>query len=141
MGRWLAIDYGVRRIGLAISDPGAKIATPLKTIAAAGAPAADAKAIRAVCEAEEVRELVVGMPINMDGSIGPQAKLTQVFITELRNSAPHLVVEAWDERLSSFQADAWMQEAQLPKSRRKEARDQLAALAILQSFLAARESG
>ena len=139
MSRWIGIDYGTRRIGIALSDPGESIASPAATLSASGSPHGDARNILAWADENEATGVVVGLPLNMDGTAGPQAKLSE-------NLAKHLeqlgtcVVHLWDERLSSYQADAYMAEGGIRPSRRKRFRDALAAQIILQSFLDARQT-
>jgi putative Holliday junction resolvase len=139
MGRWAAIDYGSQRIGLALSDPAANIASPAGTLDAAGSPEADARRVADWARDRGVSRLVVGLPLNMDGSAGPQARFTQAFVEALRK-ATDLPVETFDERLTSFQADEWLAEQNLSRAAQKKRRDTLAALAILQSFLQSRGS-
>ena len=135
--RWLAIDYGTRRIGLACCDPDERVATPAGTLDAAGDAVADARRVLDWARENEIEALVVGLPINMDGTLGPQAQQTLRFVQALRDHG-RLPVETFDERLTSFQADQWLAERGGSKARHRRLRDALAALAILQSFLAAR---
>ena len=137
MARWAGIDYGKRRLGLALSDPGETIASPATTLDAAGTASADARLVHDWASENEVEGFVVGLPLNMDGSRGPQAKLSEDFAEQLRRLGG-LPVELWDERLSSFQADQHMQSSGLTAARQKRLRDALAAQVILQSFLDAR---
>jgi putative Holliday junction resolvase len=130
-----AIDYGTRRIGLAVSDFEQKIASPAGAIDAAGSPARDAQRVAEWSAANEVALIVVGLPLNMDGSEGPQAAITRKFVEQLRKKST-TPVETWDERLSSFQADTWLDQSGLSKKGRSRRRDSLAALAILSDFLA-----
>ena len=139
MARWVGVDYGKKRIGLAISDPGETIASPAGVLDGSGRIPADAAATIAWCSDNEVEGIVVGLPLNMDGTIGQQARLTQEFINRLRNTSS-LPIEAWDERLSSYQADQFMDLAGVAPTKRKGRRDALAAQVILQSFLDARRS-
>ncbi len=85
----------------------------------------------------EIGGIVVGLPLNMDGSDSAQTRLTRLLAGELRRRA-QLPVELWDERLSSFQADEHLAAGGVRSSRRKRRRDALAAQVILQSFLDAR---
>ncbi len=137
MGRWVGVDYGIKRIGLALSDPGATLASPAGNLPGAGTPAQDAVRVAAWARQQGAEGAVVGLPLNMDGSSGPQAVVCKVFAKHLASSA--LRVELWDERLSSFQADAHLDEAAVPRSRRKALRDAFAAQVILQSFLDAQK--
>ncbi len=135
--RWAGVDYGKRRIGLAIGDPGEQIASPARTLEATGTAAGDARLVLRWAAENQIEGFVVGLPLNMDGSVGSQAKLTQVFAEQLRRLGT-LVVELWDERLTSYQADTLMREAGLTRARRRRHRDALAAQVILQAFLDAR---
>ena len=137
MSRWLGVDYGKRRIGLALSDPGERIASPLATLAACGTVAGDAQLILRQAQEYEAPGIVVGLPLNMDGTAGPQAELSRGIADEIRRQGGQSV-ELWDERLSSYQADQIMQSAGLRPSRQRSQRDALAAQVILQSFLDAR---
>jgi len=137
--RWIGIDYGTKRIGVAIADPGDSIASPETTLPSSGSASEDARRIIHWSQAREVGGIVVGLPLNMDGSEGVQAKLSRDLATELeRQGAPQ--VQLWDERLTSFQADEVMIAAGVRASRRKRLRDALSAQIILQSFLDARRS-
>ncbi len=135
--RWAGVDYGKRRIGLAIGDPGESIASPAQTLQATGTAPGDARLVLCWAAENQIEGLVVGLPLNMDGSAGPQARLTQAFADQLR-ALGSLPVELWDERLTSYQADTLMRDAGLNRSRRKRHRDALAAQIILQAFLDAR---
>ena len=137
MTRWLGIDYGKRRIGLALSDLGEQLASPEKTLSGSGTASGDARLIVQWATANQVDGFVVGLPLNMDGTSGPQAKLSTVLAEQIRLICPK-PVELWDERLSSFQADQLMKSVGLSPAKKKKLRDALAALVILQSFLDAR---
>jgi putative Holliday junction resolvase len=139
MVRWAGIDYGTRRIGLALADPGETIATPAGTLDASGTAPGDAGLILEWATENQVEGLVVGLPLNMDSSRGAQVALSQRFADQLRQQG-NLPVELWDERLSSFQADGLLRSAGLTRARRKRLRDALAAQVILQSFLDARRA-
>ena len=131
----MAIDHGSRRIGLAIGDTATGIASPLKTIQAAGNPRADAAAVLAQALQFDVDAFVVGLPLNMDGTEGPQAKTTQVF-GEALAEASGKPVHYWDERLSSFTAEELIQGEELTRKKKRSRVDRLAAQIILQEFLA-----
>ena len=137
MGRSAGIDYGARRIGVAISDPGERIASPFVTLDSYGTAPGDADHVIQWAAENEVERLVVGLPLNMDGSDSQQTRFVRHFADELRKRGP-LPVELWDERLSSFQADEYLDAALVRRSRRKRLRDALAAQVILQSFLDAK---
>lgn len=139
IGRWVGIDHGRKRIGLAISDARARIASPADVLAARDNPRADAEALTRWAAAHDPIGFVVGLPLNMDESEGPQARLVRVFAAALKECSGK-PVELWDERLSSFQADEHLSAADIPPARRAALRDKLAAQAILQGFLDARRS-
>lgn len=140
MGRWIGVDYGTRRIGLAVCDPGERIASPAATLDASGTAPNDAQRIIQWAQEYEPTGFVVGLPLNMDGSAGPQSKLSQAVAQQLERQG-QLPVHLWDERLTSFQADEYLNVAGVHRSRRKRLRDALAAQVILQAFLDARRSG
>lgn len=137
MPRYLGVDYGTRRIGLALGDPTGLIASPAATLNGTGRPESDAQAVRTWAAANEVTGFVVGLPLNMTGTDSDQTRLTRRFATALEQ-ATDAEVNLWDERLSSFQADELMNSAGMRRGRRRAARDAMAAQVILQSFLDAR---
>lgn len=139
MTRWIAIDYGTKNIGLAIADLPARIASPLKTIPASGSPKKDAQAVLLVAQDYQPHGFVIGLPLNMDGSTGPQVHFTLKFAAALK-SATTATVETWDERLSSFAADELADSMESGRAGRKpRPRDALAAQQILISFLNAQQ--
>lgn len=137
MARYIGIDHGSKRIGLAVSDPGGSIASPLKTISAARDWADQVRDVVKESADFDVDEWVVGHPLNMDGSEGPQGKLTRRFAEALR-LATSQPVHLWDERLSTAQADIYLADGEFTRKQRKGRRDKVAAQVILQSFLDAR---
>jgi putative Holliday junction resolvase len=139
MGRWVAIDYGKRRIGLAISDGRGVIASPAVVIDAPGTTSADAATVLEWAGQQEAGGILVGLPLNMDGSDSDQTRLSRALADELRKRTP-LPVELWDERLSTFQADEHLAAGGVRPSRRRRLRDALAAQVVLQSFLDARRT-
>ena len=138
--RILGIDYGDKRVGLAVSDEGGLIASGLPTFQRKGNDRPLIDHVRRLCDEYGVERIVVGLPINMDGSIGPRARLTSEFVNRLRN-ALGLDVVTWDERLTSEQAERLMLAADLSRARRKKHRDRVAAHLILQSYLDAEREG
>lgn len=139
MTRWLGIDYGRRRIGVALSDPGERIASSAGTLCGSGSAPEDARLVLRWAADNNADGIVVGLPMNMNGSLGPQARLSRDLAEELRRQGD-LPIQLWDERLSSFQADELMQAAGLSRAKQKRQRDALAAQVILQSFLDARRA-
>ncbi len=142
VARWIGVDYGTRRIGLALSDPGQRIASPATTLQAAGSPTQDARRVVDWARENEGGGIVVGLPLNMaDGSDSAQTRMTRAFADALEKQGD-LPVVLHDERLSSFAADQVLDAGQIPPKRRKALRDAIAAQVILQSFLdASRNQG
>ncbi|MCK6483704.1 MAG: Holliday junction resolvase RuvX [Phycisphaerae bacterium] len=134
MSAILGIDYGSKRIGLAISDAGGTIAMPLSVLPGRGDVEQDAAAVLAASAEHDVERFVVGLPLNMDDSEGEQAKLSRRFGAALavRSNRP---VDYFDERLSSFHADELTREAGLPRRLRRAKQDKVAAQVMLQAYL------
>jgi putative pre-16S rRNA nuclease len=131
----VALDFGKRRIGLAISDDSAKSALPLGAIKR-GSLRRDLQEIVAMLHSRGVTRLVVGLPLNMDGSEGPAARAARAFAEEL-GAASGLPVELFDERLTSFEAESRL--AGMTTARRERgAVDAVAAAVILEGWLEAR---
>ena len=128
------IDFGNRRIGLAVSNPDQIGAYPVATIERGRSLRADLVTLRARLTALEVRRVVVGLPLNMDGTVGPQARAAQVFARRLEE-ATGIPVELCDERLSSFEAEERLKGIPVRGNRRKLAIDAVAASVILESWL------
>lgn len=131
--RILGLDVGDRRIGVAVSDELALFAQGLFVLERRSL-AADTAALQEVMSKYDVTRIVVGMPRNMNGSYGPQADKTTVFIDRLEQSCS-LPCIAWDERLTTQQAERVLIAANQRRSKRKAVRDKLAAQLILQSYL------
>ena len=136
--RTLAIDLGTKRIGLAMSDEGGRFATPHEVLFVNGAEQALAP-IAELVRKEDVRRVVLGLPLNMDDSIGPQAKSVVKWGDQLKGLAQVDIIYV-DERLSSFDAeqrliDAKRQGAKMTRKDKKQALDALAAALFLQAFL------
>lgn len=137
MGRWIGIDYGRKRIGVAICDPTERFVAPLKVLRGSGTLDGDAEQIVLLAIENAAIGIVVGHPLNMDGTAGSQAKLSEKLARALRAHSD-LTVELWDERLSSFEAEDRLRRAEIPPGRRRSLLDSLAAGVILESFLEAR---
>jgi len=131
--RLLGLDVGTKTIGMALSDVTRSVATPYDTIRR-GKFTADAKTIREVVEENQVGALVIGLPLNLDGSEGPGAQSTRAFA---RNLAAHVEVPMvfWDERLSTAAVERHLIEADVSRKRRAELVDRMAAAYILQGAL------
>jgi len=146
LAKIVAIDYGARRIGLAIADRETGLALPWRVVQGHRSPDADAETVwNALAESDEtIDTVVVGLPVNMDGTEGEQAKRTREFAGALRNvSQIHVLrIEFWDERLSSFAADQrYRRPEKRPSNRRKGKTrpgkhiDAVAAAVILEDYL------
>ncbi|MDZ7264229.1 MAG: Holliday junction resolvase RuvX [candidate division KSB1 bacterium] len=132
-GRILAIDYGQRRIGLAISDLLGYTAQPLPTIQVVSLQQT-LVALEQIIQDKQVVEIVVGLPLNMKGEKGVAAEAVLQFVQRLQTKFPG-PIHTWDERWTTVAAQrAMLQFGQSP-SRRKHQVDQIAAQLILQSFL------
>jgi putative Holliday junction resolvase len=131
--RLLGLDVGTKTIGMALSDVTRSVATPYDTIRRSKFTA-DAKTIREVVEKNQVGALVIGLPLNLDGSEGPRAQSTRAFA---RNLAAHVEVPMvfWDERLSTAAVERHLIEADASRKRRAEVVDRMAAAYILQGAL------
>lgn len=132
-GRILGVDPGEKRIGLAVSDPLGITAQGLPTILVTSI----GETIQKIGEAArrlEVVQMVIGLPLNMDGSEGEQAQKSRKLGQRLEADLG-LPVIYWDERLTSLMAEAAMLEGDLSRTRRKEESDRLAAQLILQNYL------
>ena len=136
--RILAMDLGTRRIGLAVSDELGWTAQGLPTMERIG-PKKDIARLRGIVAEYQVRKLIVGLPRNMDGSLGPQANLTLEFIEQLKNKFK-LDVIPWDERLTTQAAERILIEAEMSRAKRRKKVDQVAAVLILQGYLDSRQS-
>jgi putative Holliday junction resolvase len=136
--RTLAIDLGTRRVGLALSDAGGKLATPLDVLQISSPEQAVTSILKTI-EHEGVERIVIGLPLNMDDSVGPQARAAIAWGRGLgeRSAKPVLFV---DERLSSFDAEQQLNDRRksgekLTRKRKKEQLDAIAAATFLQAFL------
>lgn len=132
-GALLGLDLGERRIGLAVSDTGRRIASPLDTLARRRF-GLDAAGILARAAERRIAGLVIGLPRNMDGSEGPACQSARAFG---RNLAPltDLPLLFWDERLTTVAAERALVAADLSRKRRAEVIDRVAAAHILQGAL------
>ncbi len=133
-GRVMGIDYGSRRVGVAMSDSLRTVATPLETIEVA-TPKLLFRRLRELVEEHQVTAVVVGLPLHMDGGRGELAVAAEAFAEKIRRQVPKVGVHLWDERLSSAEAERMLRHGEAKAERRKAMRDQLAAQLILQSWL------
>lgn len=131
--RILAIDHGTKRMGIAISDEMRTIAQPLEYIAAEPLDKFFDRLAQIIAD-KQISLIVVGVPRNMDGTYGPAAVKVQEFVTALKEAVA-VPIKSWDERLTSVQANRYLIEADVRRSKRKEKVDKTAAAILLQSYL------
>jgi putative Holliday junction resolvase len=130
----IAFDFGRRRIGVAVTDVSNLGVHPLTTIERAD-PRSDLEAVRALLADRQVERVIVGLPLNMDGSESSSSASARAFAQTLSENLG-LPVELHDERLSSFEARERLKQGTLRRSERKRVVDQVAAMVILESWLA-----
>jgi putative Holliday junction resolvase len=136
--RILALDIGEKRIGVAVSDPTGTVATPVSVVDAAKAMG-DGAPLRRIVEDYEAELLVVGLPLSLDGTEGPQAARVRASAARLAGFL-RLPVEFADERLSSAEATRVMSQAGLDERRQRGSKDMVAAAVFLQSYLDGRRA-
>nr|WP_038127271.1 Holliday junction resolvase RuvX [Thioclava indica] len=132
-GAVAGLDLGTKTIGVAVSDGLRSVATPLLTVKRKKF-GLDAQALLAIVAERELRGLILGLPMNMDGSEGPRCQSTRAFARNLEKLTD-LPISFWDERLSTVAAERAMLEADLSRAKRAEAIDHVAAAFILQGAL------
>jgi putative Holliday junction resolvase len=126
-------------MGVALSDETATLASGLLTVPRVG-PRRDVKVVAGLVRDHRVGTVVVGLPLRLDGTVGPQAEKVEAFAESLRRSLDVPVV-TWDERLTSVAADELLAEAGVRRRDRKSRIDQAAAVLILQGYLDSRRDG
>jgi len=132
--RLLGLDFGAKTIGLAVSDPGLTIASPIETIRRAKFTA-DANTLIGIMEKRGIGGLVIGLPVNMDGTEGPRCQSTRQFAANLLEKID-IPIAFWDERLSTAAVQRLLtDEADMSRRRRGEVVDKMAAAYILQGAL------
>lgn len=134
--RYLCFDIGDKRTGSALGDDETWIVSPLGMVEVAS-DGVLVERLGSIVDEHEPDELVIGLPLNMDGTHGPRAKKIAAFAERLAETVL-LPIHLQDERLSSFAADEAMSQSGLTHKQKKQRRDSLAAAAILRSFLDAR---
>lgn len=132
-GALMCLDLGTKTIGVAVSDIGRRIASPL-TLIERRKFGVDAEALLKLAEEKEVAAIVLGLPLNMDGSEGPRAQATRAFGRNLAARTP-LPIVYWDERLSTAAVTRTLIDADASRKRREALVDKMAAAFILQGLL------
>lgn len=137
MARILGVDYGTVRIGIALSDPLKMLATPHCQLDAQG-PEKDAKQLADLCVTQDVEKIILGWPLNMDGTPGSLTKQISKLMEFLK---PQISVplETWDERMTTITAEQGLIQGGAKRKRRKELVDQVAAQIMLQHYLDSHE--
>jgi putative holliday junction resolvase len=146
--RYLGVDLGTRRIGLALADSGTGVVSPLKLLQARPTPGNNAAAIVEVAEEYDAGAIIIGLPLNMDGTEGPQAALSRSLEQAVRNlldergvrtsAGQPLSVHVHDERLTSHAADKRLVDRDLTRKKKKARHDAVAAQILLESYLASK---
>lgn len=131
--RYLAIDHGQKRSGLAISDASETLVSPYAVIETANQQELLRRILK-IIDAEQIEAVVIGLPLNMNGSEGPRAKNVHQFASTLEKKTDTPVF-LQDERLSSFEANCLSQELNLTRKKKKKRLDAIAAAAILRAFI------
>lgn len=142
--RIIGIDYGMARIGLAISDERKIIASPLATITTEKLDHTAAKVAEELQKHQqnkqfEIEEIVIGLPLQMNGKMGMLADEVKLFTEALKKLIP-CPIKTWDERLTTVQAERSMREGLLTRKKRSKVVDTITATIILQCYLDSRPS-
>lgn len=132
--RPLGLDLGTKRIGVAVADGAGTLATPYDTVLRSGDRARDHRRIAELAREVEADQLVVGLPLSLDGSVGPAAKAALKEV-DLLARATGLPVDTWDERLTTVTAHHDLQAAGLDSKQRRDVVDKVAAAIMLQAWL------
>ena len=131
--RYLALDVGERRIGVALSDETATLASGLDTVTRVG-PRKDAKAIADIVRKHDPAAVIVGLPLNMDGTAGAQAEKVRAFVEGLKRHIGVPIVER-DERLTTVEAHEILRKSGVAWGQRAALLDKVSAVVILQEYL------
>jgi putative holliday junction resolvase len=132
--RYLALDIGSKRIGVAVSDELGLTAQPVLTLERRRNPREDLRSLARLCRRHEVVGIVVGNPLKLSGEISPQATRVQNFAAQL-GELTGLPIHLWDERLTSHEAHQLLYESGHARQTHRRVVDQIAATMILQGFL------
>jgi putative Holliday junction resolvase len=132
-GSIAGLDLGTKTLGVAVSDPGRMVASPLETIARKKFTP-DVDRLLAIAASRNCVGLLLGLPVNMDGTEGPRAQATRAFARNLANRTP-LLIGFWDERWSTAAVERLMISFDTSRKKRAESVDRLAAAYILQGAL------
>ena len=134
-GKYLALDYGDKRVGMAISDINKEISFP-RDFLEYNKVSDLITTLKHFCEEEGISKIVLGLPIHMDGRLGERAKKTQVFYAQLKEAMPKMMIAFFDERLSTEFAVKSLRGQGIKDKDQKGKRDMMSAQIILQNYLA-----
>lgn len=137
--RILGLDVGEKKIGVAVSDPARLIAQGVETILRSKQGRNDIAEIKKLINKYDADLVVVGLPWNMNGTLGEQGRNILAFVDKLKKNFK-IEVETWDERLSTVAAEKILLSADVSRARRKKIIDKMAAAIILQNYLDARQT-
>lgn len=129
------MDYGDMRIGIAVSDPMGWTAQAVETVKQNADISKTMDRIKQLIKEYNVEKIVVGFPLNMNGTVGPRGEKTLDFIRKLKKEVNSIDIEKWDERLTTVAANRTMHEMGIKTSKKKDVVDQIAASYILQNYL------
>ena len=136
--RFVSVDYGTRRVGLAAGDDSGWGAYPLTTLVRSRRLGHDLDEIARLAQREEAGGIVVGLPLNADGTRGPAAEAAAAFARSLAKHTP-IPISLWDEFLTTAEAEEELIAADVSRAKRRRVIDQMAAVHLLESFLRARK--
>ena len=129
----LGLDYGEKRIGVALANGEGLLAIPMTIIERTGEKA-DLDKVHALTEEYEVKRIIVGLPLSLDGSIGRQAEEVLAFTRALSQHIK-IPVDTWDERFSTVEAESLFSSTGMKREKRRDRRDAMAAAIILQGYI------
>ena len=135
----LGIDYGEKRFGLAVSDPSNMVARSLKVLER-NKTRGWLGELKAIVDKNKIEKIVIGLPRNMNGSLGEKGKEVLAFVKVLEK-AIRVPIVTWDERLTTVSAEKVLRQAELSRKKRKDILDKLSACIILQNYLDSIGSG
>jgi putative Holliday junction resolvase len=133
-GRVVGVDLGARRVGVAISNADRTVASPERVLTRSGDEQRDHREILAVVAEWDATQIVVGLPLSLDGSVGPAAEAVLEEVERLRRIAP-VPVDTYDERLTTVSAERSLAEQQVRGKARRRVVDKVAAAILLQAWL------
>ena len=135
--RALGVDLGGRRVGVAVSDAGGTLASPLEVVQRSGDETRDHRRLAELVDEFEVEVVVVGLPLSLDGGEGPAAIAARAEVERLADRLP-VPVETYDERFTTVTAERQLREAGVTGPARRQVVDKVAAAVLLQAWLDAR---